>query len=106
MVTTPPQRIDLQLDVAVPARDGVRLSADVYRPAGGGPFPTLLIRTIYDKQQPRYIAWTRRFVERGYAVVMQDCRGRHDSDGAWEPYVHEADDGYDTHQWIGAQPWS
>ncbi len=86
-------------------RDGVSLSCDIYRPTAGAPFPTLLIRTIYDKQQDRYVAWTRRFVERGYAVVMQDCRGRHDSDGPWQPYVNEANDGHDTIEWIGSQPW-
>lgn len=86
-------------------RDGVSLSCDIYRPTVGAPFPTLLVRTIYDKQQDRYVGWTRRFVERGYAVVMQDCRGRHDSDGLWEPYLNEANDGHDTIQWIGSQPW-
>ena len=75
-----PQPLELQLDVRVPMRDGVLLSCDIDRPTVGAPFPTLLIRTIYDKQQDRYVAWTRRFVERGYAVVMQDCRGRHDSE--------------------------
>lgn len=99
------QPLVLQLDVRAPMRDGVLLSCDIYRPTVGAPFPTLLIRTIYDKQQERYVAWTRRFVERGYAVVMQDCRGRHDSDGPWEPYVNEANDGHDTIQWIGSQPW-
>ena len=79
-------------DVQVPMRDGLSLSADIYLPDIEGPFPTLLIRTIYDKQQPRYMEWTERFVESGYTVVMQDCRGRHDSEGDWEPYIHEADD--------------
>lgn len=100
-----PQPLALQLHVRVPMRDGVSLSCDIYRPTVGAPFPTLLIRTIYDKQQDRYVGWTRRFVERGYAVVMQDCRGRHDSDGLWEPYLNEANDGHDTIQWIGSQPW-
>ena len=95
----------IQLDVKTPMRDGVKLSSGVYRPAKEGRYPTLLIRTIYNNKQDRYVAWTRRFVEAGYAVVMQDCRGRYDSEGAWEPYVHEAEDGYDTQQWIGAQPW-
>ena len=95
----------IQIDVKVPMRDGVALSTDIYRPVGPGPFPTLLVRTIYDNQDPSYMEWTRRFVEAGYTVVMQDCRGRFDSDGAWEPYVHEAEDGYDTQQWIGSQPW-
>ena len=97
--------VSVNIDVKVPMRDGVRLSTDIYRPSGVGPFPTLLLRTIYDNQEPVYIEWTRRFVEAGYAVVMQDCRGRFDSDGSWEPYIHEAEDGYDTQQWIGAQPW-
>ena len=55
----------LLIDQAVPMRDGVRLSADVYLPSTGGPFPALLLRTIYDNQEPRYIRWTRRFVEAG-----------------------------------------
>jgi len=95
----------IQIDVKVPMRDGVSLSTDIYRPPGPGPFPTLLVRTIYDNQEPTNIEWTRRFMEAGYAVVMQDCRGRFDSEGAWEPYIHEAEDGYDTQQWIGSQSW-
>ncbi len=101
----PSQSILVQMDVPVPMRDGVCLASDIYRPNKEGPFPALVIRTIYHKQAERYTKWTKRFVEHGYAVVMQDCRGRHDSEGKWEPYVHEADDGYDTHEWIGAQDW-
>ena len=99
------QPLQVKLDVKVPMRDGVSLSTDIYIPNGGGPFPTLLDRTIYNNQADRGFQWVTRFVESGYAVVMQDCRGRHDSDGEWEPYIHEAPDGYDTHEWIGAQPW-
>ena len=99
------QPMYIQLDVKVPMRDGVRLSACIYRPTKDGRYPTLLIRTIYNNKQDRYVAWTRRFVEAGYAVVMQDCRGRYDSEGPWEPYIHEAEDGYDTQQWTGEQPW-
>ena len=99
------QPFQVRIDVKVPMRDGVLLSTDVYLPNAPGPFPTLLLRTIYDNQWDRYLAWAVPFIERGYAVVMQDCRGRHDSHGAWEPYIHETDDGYDTHEWIGAQPW-
>ena len=91
----------IQLDVKTPMRDGVRLSSRIYRPGYEGRYPTLLIRTIYNNKQDRYLAWTRRFVEAGYAVVMQDCRGRYDSEGPREPYIHEADDGFDTQQWIG-----
>ncbi len=95
----------LMIDQAVPMRDGVDLSADLYLPPQGGPFPALLLRTIYDNQEPRYMRWAMRFVEAGYAVVMQDCRGRHDSGGDWNPYVCELEDGFDTHEWIGQQEW-
>ena len=44
-------------------------------------------------------------VERGYAVVSQDCRGRFGSEGEWRPFRHEADDGYDTVEWVAEQPW-
>jgi putative CocE/NonD family hydrolase len=47
-----------------------------------------------------------RALDRGYAVVIQDVRGRHASDGEWYPYVNEARDGYDTIDWIASQPWS
>ena len=104
-MTSRSQQIRIQLDVKIPMRDGVLLSADIYKPADVGPFPVLLIRTIYDKQSERYIEWTKRFVKSGYACVMQDCRGRHDSDGKWEPYIHESDDGHDTLEWIGSQSW-
>jgi len=95
----------IRLCLAVPARDGAILSTDVYLPATGTSFPVLLCRTIYDNQMPQYVDWAVRFVQAGYAVAIQDCRGRYDSDGAWEPYVHEASDGHDTLEWIGAQAW-
>jgi putative CocE/NonD family hydrolase len=97
--------VDVQVDLKVPMRDGVALSADVYRPIGGGAFPTLLCRTPYDNQGLNYVAWALDFVAHGYAVVLQDCRGRYDSDGTWDPYVCEIEDGFDTQQWVGAQAW-
>jgi putative CocE/NonD family hydrolase len=96
------------INIPVPMRDGVNLSADIWLPAssqGDGPWPALLLRTIYDNQEPRYMGWTRKFIERGYAVVVQDCRGRGDSGGEWEPYACELNDGYDTHEWVGQQSW-
>jgi len=99
------QPLRVRLDVKVPMRDGVKLSADIYTPNGSGPWPVLLDRTIYDNQNDRGFAWIARFVEAGYAVVMQDCRGRYDSDGTFQPYINEAADGHDTVEWIGKQPW-
>ncbi len=101
--------VSSETNVAVPMRDGVVLRADVYRPAGGGRHPTLLQRIPYGKHSPRYRSMyldPMRALDRGYAVVIQDVRGRHASDGEWYPYVNEARDGYDTIDWIASQPWS
>jgi putative CocE/NonD family hydrolase len=85
-------------------RDGVRLSTDIYRPDAPGKFPVLLLRTPYgnggkDDKDGHFYA------ERGYVVVIQDTRGRYDSEGMFDPMQTEALDGYDTQQWIGKQPW-
>lgn len=91
-------------DLRVPMRDGVELSADVYLPpTGDGPWPALLCRTPYDNmRQAEEAVW---FAVRGYAVVAQDVRGRGDSDGRFEMWGQEAQDGHDTAEWIAAQPW-
>lgn len=88
----------------VPMRDGVRLAADVYLPEKEGPVPVVLVRTPYGKSndaEPYY-----RFVQRGFGVVIQDVRGREDSEGEWMPMYYEVEDGDDTLNWIAAQPWS
>jgi putative CocE/NonD family hydrolase len=95
----------VQKDVPVAMRDGVVLRADVWRPAAGGRFPVLIHRTPYGKHagEQRLI---RRAVERGYAVVTQDVRGRYASGGEFEPYRNEGRDGYDTIEWAAVQAWS
>ncbi len=100
--------VSSQTNVAIPMRDGVILRADVYRPAGERRCPVLLQRIPYGKHSPRYRSMyldPMRALDRGYAVVIQDVRGRHVSDGDWYPYIHEAEDGYDTIDWIASQPW-
>jgi putative CocE/NonD family hydrolase len=94
-------------NVAVPMRDGVVLRADVWRPNGPGPFPVLVYRTPYKKAHATAAQSTaRRAVQRGYAVVMQDVRGRYASDGEYVAYQQEGHDGYDTIEWAAVQPWS
>ena len=86
-------------------RDGVRLNANIFRPAASGRFPTILVRTPYDKGAeitPNYKA----FVDRGYVVVAQDVRGRYASAGVFEPLNQEVADGDDTLNWIARQLWS
>ena len=72
--------------VEVPTRDGVTLSADIFRPditKRGECVPVILVRTPYNKNQKIYIESAHYFAERGYAFVVMDVRGRGDSDGDW-----------------------
>jgi uncharacterized protein len=95
-----------QYNVRMQMRDGVRLTANVFRPGGTGRYPAILLRTPYGKGDAITAAY-QSFVNRGYAVVVQDVRGRYRSGGTFEP-VHnqEIDDGDDTLNWIARQPWS
>ncbi len=95
-------------DVRVPMRDGVGLRANVYRPTGPGPWPTLLARTPYGKDRPGASAWLDpvRAAHAGFMVVVQDARGRFGSDGTWEPFRFDADDGHDTVEWAARLPSS
>lgn len=88
--------------VLLAARDGTPLAVTVMRPlAAARPLPTVLIRTPYGRLDTGR-AWARA----GFAVVVQDSRGRGESGGRFEPYVHDADDHAATLDWIVAQPWS
>jgi putative CocE/NonD family hydrolase len=102
----PLHRVRTQLGLAVPMRDGTRLSTDVYLPDAPGPFPVILVRTPYGKNVDYVVEDGVYFASRGYALVAQDVRGRYDSEGPWLPFAHEALDGYDAQEWCGTQPWS
>ncbi len=109
-------------DVMIPMRDGVQLAADVYLPKlpGGEPrdLPALLTRTPYSKDavpspppepqlaRPGMGEHGSYFASRGYAVVVQDVRGRYKSQGVWSMFETDAADGIDTCAWIGQQAWS
>jgi uncharacterized protein len=94
-------------NVEVKMHDGVVLRADVLLPAATGKFPTLVYRTPYGKEgAPKEWTTFGKAVARGYAVVIQDVRGRYASDGEFDPYKNEGRDGYDTIEWAAAQPWS
>jgi uncharacterized protein len=90
-------------------RDGTVLVADVYRPDDAAQHPVLLMRTPYDATMPGNASSALdplTTAMRGYAVVVQDVRGRFASEGDYETYSAEADDGYDSVQWAAGQPWS
>jgi putative CocE/NonD family hydrolase len=87
-------------------RDGVVLIADIYRPDVPGPVPAILERTPYMRTGSGYAAAGQRWASRGYAYVIQDVRGRGDSEGRFEPLAQEIEDGFDTQGWVAGQPWS
>jgi putative CocE/NonD family hydrolase len=95
-------RVEQEHDVAVAMPDGVELFADVYHPLGAGDCPTILTRCPYGRAM--FAPAARAFAERGYHVVLQDCRGTAPSKG--EPSVYaEASDGRAAGDWITRQPW-
>ncbi len=102
----PSYEVDMRLNVKVPMRDGVELSADLYLPRASGTFPTVLMRTPYSNNMDVTIERARVLANDGYACVIQDIRGRWDSDGDYYPFHPDVDDGFDTQEWVGQQEWS
>src|SRR4030095_8712229 len=82
----------------VPMRDGVKLATSIFLPPGKGPWPAVLVRTPYGKdlQSTGNSVWTNR----GFALVVQDCRGTFKSEGEYRPFMTDHIDGYDTVAWI------
>jgi putative CocE/NonD family hydrolase len=110
--TVVPENVLREADVMMPARDGVKLATDIYRPAVAGVatrdrLPVLLHRTPYDKDDPAAIAIARALASHGYVVVVQDTRGRHHSQGVFVKYYdYDAYDGYDTIEWAAKLPYA
>ena len=103
---SPPQnKVQRQNNMRIAMPDGIHLIADLYRPVGLATAPTVLIRTPYGRNSLNPF-FASLFAERGFNVVCQDVRGRFSSEGAFEPYVHEAADGEATLAWIAEQAWS
>ncbi|UQX89009.1 CocE/NonD family hydrolase [Jatrophihabitans telluris] len=106
----PGERSERCREFMIPMRDGVRLATDVYLPDDDGtaPGPTVLTRLPYDKSGDyTFMADVAAyFTARGYRVVVQDVRGKFRSEGETLLFVNEAEDGYDTIDWITKQAWS
>src|SRR5262249_52783338 len=114
-LSQPQYEILFEFDVKIPMRDGIALSANIWRPKAEGKFPVVYVHLAYDKSNTVFcVARAKYFVPRGYAVVSVDCRGRYDSGG--EPYFFwhtdwrkggfEGQDVQDCLNWLGVQPWS
>ncbi|MGA1996007.1 MAG: CocE/NonD family hydrolase, partial [Bryobacteraceae bacterium] len=104
-VTAAPQKLVFKdLHAPIPMRDGVRLYANVFLPSEHARVPAILVRTPYGKGEdlvPNYQA----LVDHGFAVVIEDVRGRYESEGEFHPLEQEAPDGNDTLDWIARQSW-
>ncbi len=99
--------IIVEKNVPVTMSDGTQLMADVFRPNSSEPVPVLVYRTPYGKHLTGdHDATHLKAVKRGYAVILQDVRGRYASKGLFEPYQNEGQDGYDTIEWAARQSWS
>jgi uncharacterized protein len=107
-VSQPDHQVKIEFDRRIPMRDGVTLSADIYRPDAGSRFPVILTRTPYLKtpRDKEALERYRYFAARGYVIVVADVRGRGDSGGVFVPYRDEGRDGFDAIEWCAAQPWS
>lgn len=92
-------------DIRVAARDGVELSADLWRPDTTEPVHVVLGRTPYGKNNARAARLGKLFAQHGFAFLMMDVRGRGDSDGSFTPYVNDASDGVDAIAWLAEQDW-
>ena len=95
-------------EMVMTTRDGVKLAANVFLPAGAGPFPVVLSRTPYLKDALGELSGytAKKYVDAGYGFVMQDVRGKGHSEGFYEAFVPDMEDGYDTVEWAAKQPWS
>ena len=105
------ENIIFEGNVPAKMRDGITLYADIWRPEANGRFPILLQRTPYDKRNLTVSSEALgmnpiKLVNDGYVVIIQDVRGRYSSEGDFEPFINEAEDGYDTVEWAANLPYS
>ena len=99
-----PYRVAIHHGVYAAMRDGVKLAADIYQPEAEDKFPVLLQRTPYNRAGAAESA--AAMAAHGYVVIIQDTRGRFDSQGEFYPFRYESPDGYDTVEWAAALPYS
>jgi uncharacterized protein len=95
----------LEMQVKIPLRDGVRLNATLYKPSPmSGPLPVIFMLSPYPDATSHPSG--SYFARRGYIYAYVDVRGRGDSEGVFNPLAQEANDGHDVVEWFAKQPWS
>lgn len=94
--------------VSIKTSDGIDLATDIYLPSGSRRVGSVIVRLPYGKRGPiAFLPGLAELVtERGWALVAQDVRGKFDSTGGLDPFIHEQSDGWDTIEWVTSQPWS
>jgi uncharacterized protein len=97
------KQIDFTWGVKIPMRDGVKLNATLYQPKDGIPVPVIFTLTPYiaDNAHLRGVY----FAQNGYVFASVDSRGRGNSEGDFEPFASEPQDGHDIVEWLAAQSW-
>lgn len=104
MPTIPPD-VEFQWAAKIPLRDGVKLNATILRPKEmNAPLPVIFTLTPYIADS--YLDRALYFARHGYVFALVDVRGRGNSEGQFEPIVHDGRDGYDVVEWLARQPWS
>jgi putative CocE/NonD family hydrolase len=107
MLSKPDHEVRTLIDVKAEMRDGVKLSANVFLPKKNGRWPVILERSPYGpKGSEWYVNRAIYYAQRGYVYVLQDVRGRYDSEGKFHPWDQEINDGRDSLDWCGTQAWS
>ncbi|MFO1482801.1 MAG: CocE/NonD family hydrolase [Verrucomicrobiaceae bacterium] len=97
--------VQVEKNVMVAMRDGVKLATDIYKPENlGGKLPVILTRTPYNKDGSKKHG--EYFATHGYIFIAQDTRGRYGSEGVWHWMTDDGVDGVDCAKWIIEQPWS
>jgi len=102
----PPGSSEIQVvELMIAMRDGVQLATDLYSPVSPrDKIPILLNRTPYNKRNQPLVQLAGYFASHGYVVAVQDCRGRYSSEGRFTKYFNEAEDGYDTLEYLAKLP--
>lgn len=98
-------RVRTEEDYNVPMRDGIKLKTRVFKPNIDGPYNVLFTRNPYPANTDLNEALYVPLVEQGYCLIIQDCRGTGDSEGNWQPFENERNDGIDSLIWLNNQDW-
>ena len=92
-------------EIQIPLSDGINLGSILYSPSDIGKYPAIVYRTPYGIEgYDSYAEFPRKAAHRGYLVFLVDVRGRYTSEGDFEAYKNEKQDGFDVIEWVANHP--